>query len=620
MRSDSICTGSPLCYYRIITKIIIFFLAWLYPYQRSEAQIIITEIMFDADTLENHNEYVEIYNAGAEPVSLLGWQLGDATETDAVIDAGWGMVLSTQQYAVILDPSYFNNSTIYDNLISDSALILTIEDASFGSYGWSNSVPEPVTLLNSVGDTIQIYFYSLDNLPGFSDEKIRLLPDNTPQNWANSAVFRGTPGYQNSVTPLNIDLQLDSIWIEPTFPISNQTFFLFASLINVGLQAIPDIDLVIFFDHNGNSFPDSTEIVHRESDLISLLPEENYEVNWEMPGLEAGHYLLGILAETAGDNNEDNNRKIISIEIEGLEKPIIINEIMYNPGSGAAEWIELYNKGIQNIDLDRWLIADSRDTIVIGRTTKILGSFDFMVLGEDSSILNAYGISGTHFIYVPSFPTLNNDADDLKLFSSSKSLQDRVTYSASWMRRQTSAGTSLERIHPEISSLHSLAKNCGARLRISRFRPSGRGKRSWDNLRLGKEELKVFSHWLSEHKDVVTGDSFFSIEEEDRKGLGLNLCGAAKFTCCVDPGGGVYPCAFLQDTTFYAGNLLKQSFGEIWSCGQGLNLLRNLKVRSCQPCFRFNPCRGGCPAVAYFTSRSLNTPDPECLGYCIQPS
>ena len=460
MRSDSICTGSPLCYYRIITKIIIFFLAWLYPYQRSEAQIIITEIMFDADTLENHNEYVEIYNAGAEPVSLLGWQLGDATETDAVIDAGWGMVLSTQQYAVILDPSYFNNSTIYDNLIPDSALILTIEDASFGSYGWSNSVPEPVILLNSVGDTIQIYFYSLDNLPGFSDEKIRLLPDNTPQNWANSAVFRGTPGYQNSVTPLNIDLQLDSIWIEPTFPISNQTFFLFASLINVGLQAIPDIDLVIFFDHNGNSFPDSTEIVHRESDLISLLPEENYEVNWEMPGLEAGHYLLGILAETAGDNNEDNNRKIISIEIEGLEKPIIINEIMYNPGSGAAEWIELYNKGIQNIDLDRWLIADSRDTIVIGRTTKILGSFDFMVLGEDSSILNAYGISGTHFIYVPSFPTLNNDADDLKLFSSSKSLQDRVTYSASWMRRQTSAGTSLERIHPEISSL--LADNWAA--------------------------------------------------------------------------------------------------------------------------------------------------------------
>ena len=90
---------------------------------------------------------------------------------------------------------------------------------------------------------------------------------------------------------------------------------------------------------------------------------------------------------------------------------------------------------------------------------------------------------------------------------------------------------------PEISSLYSLAKDYGAKLRISRFRPSGRGKNSWEYLRLGKEDLKAFSQWLSEHDEVVTGDSFFSLEDEERKGLGLNLCGAAKFTCCIDPEG-----------------------------------------------------------------------------------
>jgi mycofactocin radical SAM maturase len=174
--------------------------------------------------------------------------------------------------------------------------------------------------------------------------------------------------------------------------------------------------------------------------------------------------------------------------------------------------------------------------------------------------------------------------------------------------------------YPEISSLYSLAKDHGAKLRISRFRPSGRGKRSWESLRLGKEELKAFSRWLSDHKDVVTGDSFFSLEDEKRRGFGLNLCGAAKFTCCVDPGGGVYPCAFLQDSTFYGGDILNQSLGEIWSCAQGFKLLRNLKVQSCESCFRFESCHGGCPAIAYFTSRSLNHPDPECLVHCIQPA
>jgi mycofactocin radical SAM maturase len=171
---------------------------------------------------------------------------------------------------------------------------------------------------------------------------------------------------------------------------------------------------------------------------------------------------------------------------------------------------------------------------------------------------------------------------------------------------------------PEISSLYSLAKGYGAKLRISRFRPSGRGKDSWDYLRLEKQELKAFSQWLSDHHDVVTGDSFFSLEDEERKGLGLNLCGAAKFTCCIDPEGRVYPCAFLQDSFFYGGNSLNQSLSDIWSHSHGFKLLRNLKVRSCESCFRFESCHGGCPAVAYFAGNTLNIPDPECLVHCIQ--
>jgi radical SAM protein with 4Fe4S-binding SPASM domain len=58
--------------------------------------------------------------------------------------------------------------------------------------------------------------------------------------------------------------------------------------------------------------------------------------------------------------------------------------------------------------------------------------------------------------------------------------------------------------------------------------------------------------------------------------------------------------------------------GEIWSDAQGFKLLRNLKVRSCESCFRFESCRGGCPAIAYFSSGSLDAPDPECLVHCIQ--
>jgi hypothetical protein len=41
--------------------------------------------------------------------------------------------------------------------------------------------------------------------------------------------------------------------------------------------------------------------------------------------------------------------------------------------------------------------------------------------------------------------------------------------------------------------------------------------------------------------------------------------------------------------------------------------LRNLNVKSCLDCARFDSCRGGCPAMAYHTYHDLSRPDPECL-------
>lgn len=171
--------------------------------------------------------------------------------------------------------------------------------------------------------------------------------------------------------------------------------------------------------------------------------------------------------------------------------------------------------------------------------------------------------------------------------------------------------------YSDVSSLYTLARDFGAKLRVSRFRPSGRGKASWELLHLNREQLRSFSRWLSRHRDVVTGDSFFPLEEEERRGLGLNLCGAAKLTCCINPEGKVYPCAFLQDRSFEGGSLLNQSLGQIWSSAPGFTLLRNLKVKSCESCFRYDLCQGGCPAVAYFTHKTLDHPDPECLAQCI---
>jgi radical SAM protein with 4Fe4S-binding SPASM domain len=206
----------------------------------------------------------------------------------------------------------------------------------------------------------------------------------------------------------------------------------------------------------------------------------------------------------------------------------------------------------------------------------------------------------------------------------------------------------------QLKQLKELAKTYNANLRVSRFRPSGRARESWDALRLDTAQLKELSAWLESDLSILTGDSFFAISQDKRRKMGLDMCGACKMTCCIDPSGNVFPCAFLQDLPFCGGNLrekttrhsrpdqkyrissplggevrvrgMKKSiphsgksanpggrFKDIWDNAPSFLRLRKLEPSACRACPRFEKCRGGCPAVAYFVTRDLNTSDPECI-------
>jgi len=169
----------------------------------------------------------------------------------------------------------------------------------------------------------------------------------------------------------------------------------------------------------------------------------------------------------------------------------------------------------------------------------------------------------------------------------------------------------------EIPAMYELARSLSVSLRVSRFRPSGRGAENWENLRPTPSQLIEFSEWLANSGDVRTGDSFFSLTSQERQGLGLNLCGAAKLTCCVGPTGNMYPCAFLQTDRFHAGSLRERSFQQIWDDSEIYDSFRSLRIHSCEECTRFDQCHGGCPAVAYHLKNDINGGDPECLERCV---
>ena len=116
----------------------------------------------------------------------------------------------------------------------------------------------------------------------------------------------------------------------------------------------------------------------------------------------------------------------------------------------------------------------------------------------------------------------------------------------------------------EVGEFDRLARGYGAKTRLSRFRPSGGGCHTWEDYRLTREQLAELSAFLGDHPEILTGDSFFALTPDSRRDLGLNMCGAAKMTCAVAPDGSVYPCAFLADNAFLAGNVTARPLWDVF--------------------------------------------------------
>jgi mycofactocin radical SAM maturase len=171
----------------------------------------------------------------------------------------------------------------------------------------------------------------------------------------------------------------------------------------------------------------------------------------------------------------------------------------------------------------------------------------------------------------------------------------------------------------QLDDFKAIADRYGAQLRITRLRPSGRGADVWDELHPTAAQQRELYDWLLAHgESVLTGDSFFHLSAYGQALPGLNLCGAGRVVCLIDPIGDVYACPFAIHDAFLAGNLRAPGgFTKVWRESELFTQLRAPQSGGlCESCTFYDSCRGGCMAAKFFTGLPLDGPDPECaLGH-----
>ena len=168
----------------------------------------------------------------------------------------------------------------------------------------------------------------------------------------------------------------------------------------------------------------------------------------------------------------------------------------------------------------------------------------------------------------------------------------------------------------QLDEFKALADSYGAQLRITRLRPSGRGADTWDELHPTQQQQRQIYDWLMKHgENVLTGDSFFHLNAFGESLPGLNLCGAGRVVCLIDPIGDVYACPFVIHDQFKAGSLLGDGgFTKVWKESDLFLSLREPESEgACSACGSYDACQGGCMAAKFFTGIPLDGPDPECV-------
>ena len=169
----------------------------------------------------------------------------------------------------------------------------------------------------------------------------------------------------------------------------------------------------------------------------------------------------------------------------------------------------------------------------------------------------------------------------------------------------------------QLDAFKSLADSYGAQLRVTRLRPSGRGADTWHELHPTNAQQRQIYEWLLAHgHEVLTGDSFFHLNALGEPLPGLNMCGAGRVVCLIDPIGDVYACPFVIHDEFRAGSVRDSGgFTNVW---RNSELFRELRLPqsagACASCGSYDACQGGCMAAKFFTGLPLDGPDPECVG------
>ncbi|MCB9803057.1 lamin tail domain-containing protein [Candidatus Nomurabacteria bacterium] len=383
--------------------------------QATEADLLISEIMYDLSGGDAGHEWVEIFNSGNEEIEVLTgagsdtWRFFDGTNHTLNLAQGEDNLIVPGEYFIIAADAeqFLQDYPEFSGTVFDTVMSL------------ANTTGE-LALSFDGGETylIQATYDSAwgGSGSGKSLEKINLNQDSSPENWQESFVIGGTPGLENSHddgSGEESDQPL-AVAICPTSLLLGEEGLFDASQ-SIDPQNLP---LTYLWD-----FLDGTTITTVQA-THTFVEANNYNVSLTVSNGELEAYASCLVTVTAEDQEEEDggggengggNNGGGNPPPQNHWQDIIVSEFLPNPtGVDDGEWIELYNKGEQRIDLSGFALQDNSARIFT------ISEDDNLSIGANTYLVLEKSVTGV---------SLNNAGGDaVKLYDPEGSLLEQISY------------------------------------------------------------------------------------------------------------------------------------------------------------------------------------------------
>ena len=409
--------------------------------------VLISEIMADPVPARGlpENEYLELYNRTLFPINLHNWTIQTGKKVQLLPDS----IIASHQYLILTAASaaavmrkYGKTIFVNDLTLVNEGCILVLKDKSG-------------QIIHALDFKSDWYDDASKKNGGWSLEMIDPMnPCGESANYRSSVDAKGgTPGTINSVNASLPDLTLPQL---------------------ISVFPTDSIHLRVDFSETLDSTQISNPVAYTIEPLIGQprnlvlngLLYHSVLLELASPLLRKTIYTLAVnnsMKDCVGNQLRVPTRIQFGLPLPIKNKGVVINEIMFDPGPGKEEFIELYNRSAEIYDLSRLYLKVENNTSSVHKPMiricddgQLFSPGEYRVLTSNKKLfLKLYPLlSSSIIIEVAGFPALSNEGGTITLSDSTGAVTDRVVFDPSmhFQMLRLTTGVSLERIDPDRSS------------------------------------------------------------------------------------------------------------------------------------------------------------------------